>query len=150
MRERVTDYTIKGKCSNCGACCTDFLPVSEREIQKIRKYVKDNCLKPHTVAPVLLRESLDMTCPFRNNAEQKCDIYHIRPQICRTFMCNHRQGDIERNRDSFQDRYKAVSMRDVIFGDPSNREYVRIMWTALSQMMTERAARKRNGRCRLK
>lgn len=145
MNQRVIDFTVQGKCSGCGACCTDFLPVSEAEILQIRGYVKKNGIKAHTVASVVLMESLDMTCPFRNNAEQKCDIYRVRPQICRSFMCNYTPGDIVRNREKFAERYMAVSMRDVIFGDPVNREYVRAMWRAMSVAVAGRELRKRRG-----
>ena len=36
----VKDFSINGKCSMCGECCGAILPVSEKEIKRIKKYVK--------------------------------------------------------------------------------------------------------------
>ena len=38
--EKVINYTENGKCSNCGQCCTDYIPISQKEINRIRKYIK--------------------------------------------------------------------------------------------------------------
>ena len=35
----VKDFSINGKCSMCGECCGAILPVSEKEIKRIKKYV---------------------------------------------------------------------------------------------------------------
>ena len=40
----VTDHTCNGKCSNCGQCCSDLLPLSEREVRDIKAYMKEICL----------------------------------------------------------------------------------------------------------
>ena len=37
--EQLTDYTINGECSGCGKCCTNILPLSQKEIQKIKSYI---------------------------------------------------------------------------------------------------------------
>ena len=62
-------------CTNCGQCC-GVIPASDEEVQKIRKYVKVHGIKAR--AP-------GVTCPFRNEEEKKCDIYPVRPIICRLF-----------------------------------------------------------------
>lgn len=142
-KARVIDCTVNGACSNCGGCCTDFLPVSEPEKRRIEKYIKTHHIKAHTVAPVLMVEKYDMTCPFRNNAEQKCDIYEVRPQICRSFMCNYTMADILRNRQNFESRYRAVSMRDTFFGDSSNRRFLEIAYQQITQCLVSRAQRVR-------
>ena len=102
----VKDFTVNGKCSNCGQCCSNCLPLSEAEIKKIKAYVKQHKIKEqrHNVAV-----GVDMTCPFRDEANRKCLIYEIRPAICREFVCNHTQIN------------RVVFMRAEFFG---NREDV--------------------------
>lgn len=37
--EKITDNSICGKCSKCGECCTNILPISQNELDTIQKYV---------------------------------------------------------------------------------------------------------------
>lgn len=96
-----TDLTIGGKCSQCGACCSSLLPLSDREIRKIRAYIKR-----HHVMPVRHSEDdsvIDGVCPFCDTSKEreKCRIYKVRPNICRRFICSetrgHRMGCAERH-----------------------------------------------------
>ena len=41
----VKDFTINGKCSGCGNCCANFLPVSNVEVDRIRRYIKKHGIK---------------------------------------------------------------------------------------------------------
>ena len=45
---KITDNSVCGKCSKCGECCTNFLPISQKELNKIVEYVIDNKIKPQT------------------------------------------------------------------------------------------------------
>ena len=40
------DFTCKGKCSKCGACCSNLLPLTKAEIRHLREIVKKRKLKP--------------------------------------------------------------------------------------------------------
>ena len=42
---KVTNFCKDGKCSCCGECCSDMLPLSDAEIIKIKKYIKKNNIK---------------------------------------------------------------------------------------------------------
>ena len=59
----VRDFTANGKCSNCGKCCSNCLPLSEAEIKRIKAYIKRHGIKEqrHNFA-----SGVDMTCPFRD------------------------------------------------------------------------------------
>ena len=48
----VSDKTQDGKCSNCGQCCSDLLPLSEKEVRAIKKYISEHHIKEqrHNVA----------------------------------------------------------------------------------------------------
>lgn len=112
----VIDFTKDGKCSNCGKCCSNCLPLSEAEIKRIKAYVKKHNIKEqrHNFA-----SGTDMTCPFRDERNRKCTIYEIRPAICREFMCNHTHDDIMKAKLDIHKINRVVFMRAEFFG---NRE----------------------------
>ena len=62
-------------CTNCGECC-GIIPVDEKELAEIKEYVKKHNIKARKNFP---------HCPFRNEEQKKCDIYPVRPIICRLF-----------------------------------------------------------------
>lgn len=109
----ITDYTIRDKCSNCGACCSDFLPLSDNDIRRIKAYIAENHIKEQRHNYI---QGYDMTCPFRDEANKKCLIYKIRPAICKQFMCNHTIKDIQKTKKLFHQKYAPVNMRAVFFG----------------------------------
>ena len=88
MEKGVTDFTKDGKCSNCGACCADMLPLTKEDIKRISKYVSSHHLKEHIHCPPTNTPIIDSTCPFRNDMDKKCEIYHIRPIVCHAFICS--------------------------------------------------------------
>ena len=78
----IVDNTVGGKCSKCGECCSNFLPISQEELDIIQRYVIENNIKPQT--EVLVMENR-LACPYWNH---KCLIYEVRPLICKEFYCN--------------------------------------------------------------
>ena len=116
----VKDYTIDGHCSGCGACCSDYLPLSQNEIERIKAYMKKHTLREHT-ASVMVVAQLDLTCPFRDNIKHRCDIYEVRPDICRCFQCNQPVEQIRKNKEWYHQRNRVVSMRGEFFGDPLSK-----------------------------
>ena len=90
---------IDGKCSNCGECCTDLLPLSAEEVRRLKAYARKHGLKEHTQAPFFAAGATDLTCPFRNQAEGKCDVYEVRPRICRSFVCTKTREQAKHDRD---------------------------------------------------
>lgn len=113
---KVSDYTVDGKCSNCGACCSNLLPISETDIKRIKAYVKKHKIKEQR-HNVLGTKTFDMTCPFRDEGKKKCLIYEVRPAICREFLCNHTIDDIRKSKIDFHEKYKLVFMRTLFFGN---------------------------------
>lgn len=129
-----TNCNADGSCSGCGECCSDFLPLSDQEIKTIRNYLKVNPIKPHRNVYALLRQpTADMTCPFRDNVSKKCDIYEVRPLICRSFICTKKIEDAKRDRDIVSEKRKVISMRKVFFGDDSNESMLRSISFAIAE-----------------
>lgn len=85
------DNTINGMCSECGDCCSNRLPMSQKEINQIKLYIKKNNIveQKHGVF-ALSKTSLDLTCPFLDDTKKthKCTIYPVRPQVCKEYICN--------------------------------------------------------------
>lgn len=93
MEDNLYNYTKDGKCSGCGNCCSNLLPMSQKEVDAIHRYINKNGIKEckhllPVVAPVL-----DMTCPFldTDKKSEKCRIYPVRPEICKQFICDNEQ-----------------------------------------------------------
>lgn len=113
----IFDMTDNGKCTACGECCSNILPMSEREIKHIRAYIKKHKIKEqkHTVAP-MVKIGIDMTCPFMDDSKKlKCTIYEARPYICRCFVCSNHHGASKE--DMPKERLYAVNVRETFFGE---------------------------------
>ena len=116
MKNGVYDHTVDGKCSQCGQCCADFLPMSQAEVARIHAYVKKHGIKPHRNLPPTMEPVEDFTCPFRNELEKKCDIYEVRPAICRDFQCDKPRKQIEADKAMYHGKYSVVRMRQEFGG----------------------------------
>lgn len=113
----VEDFTENGKCSGCGACCANYLPISEKEIKEIKRYVKRHHIKEQTHRfPVMDGKMLDLSCPFRDDEKQTCLIYPVRPGICRSFICSNSKGKNKKEKVSFHRKNRVVEMRKEFYG----------------------------------
>lgn len=117
----IKDFTKDGKCSNCGECCSNILPMSRKDIKRIKAYVKQHNIKEQRHNALV---GIDMTCPFRDEANRKCLIYEIRPAICRCFMCNHTTEDIQKSKIDLHEMYEPVFMRATFFGNTEDVEFM--------------------------
>lgn len=89
------DYSENGECSNCGACCSNLLPMSPGDIKRIRRYIKKHRIKP-ALHGIPMDATVDWLCPFMDpGKEHKCRIYPARPEICRMFFCGKRPTEEE-------------------------------------------------------
>lgn len=111
MRSGATDFTKDGECSNCGECCSSLLPVRRSELKAMHRYISQNHIKPHRTSP-MLAVRFDMTCPFRNEKERKCDIYEARPLICRDYRCDKTHKGIVPNPEFDRGEFIVVNMRE--------------------------------------
>lgn len=79
---KITDNSICGDCSRCGECCTNFLPVSQSDIDRLSKYVIENKIRPQKQMLIMQQR---LTCPYYDG--KKCLVYEVRPMICKEFYC---------------------------------------------------------------
>lgn len=109
------DYTINGKCPEvCGKCCTAILPLSDHEINKIKKYIKRNNIECHQIEN---ESDYEKICPFLDD-NMSCKIYVHRPEVCSYFMCNgSKSGFHHRDKkiiDMYTEFYPEIHVGDVI------------------------------------
>lgn len=116
MESGIYDFTVDGKCSGCGACCSRWLPVSDTEIKTIRRYMKNHKTPEQKHIPPTAKPVLDATCPFRSEIEGKCLIYSVRPAICRDFQCDKPAKKIRADRALYQGKFMVCDMRRVFYG----------------------------------
>lgn len=105
------------KCSNCGNCCVDLLPVTKGELDRLYHYAKKHGLKEHRQAPFWDPKATDLTCPFRNSHTKQCEVYPVRPLICRSFTCAKPLDVAKHDRDEIHKTRQVVSLRFEIFGN---------------------------------
>ena len=120
MEAGIYDFTENGKCSNCGSCCSDFLPVSDKEIKVIRKYMKQHNIKEQKHFVPAAHPVVDLTCPFRNNSKKICEIYEVRPMICREWQCNKPHDGIGPDPAIRKEARPPISMRQTFFHKESS------------------------------
>lgn len=96
MEEGVHSRCVDGKCIGCGECCGSLLPLSEREVQAIKRYIKKRGIKPKRHFLIGENIGFDFTCPFLDTLKEKdkCLIYEARPDICRAFQCNRSPEEV--------------------------------------------------------
>lgn len=118
MEKGVYNFCKDGKCIGCGSCCSNYLPLSAKEIKDIKRYMRKYHIKEFKhIFPTSDGISIDMTCPFLNDSKDcdKCMIYSVRPMICREFQCNKPPSKIESNKKMFWKNRKAFDMRETFF-----------------------------------
>ena len=101
---KITDNSCCGHCSKCGECCTNFLPVTQKELETIQEYVIANKIRPQKQMLVMQNR---LTCPYYNG--KKCLIYEVRPLICKEFYC-YKKPTAELAENFMKEEYITVDM----------------------------------------
>ena len=115
MEDNLYNYTVNGKCSSCGNCCSNILPMSRKEIDIIKKYIKKNGIKECKRLLPVAGKNYDMTCPFRDNTKKICTIYPVRPEICKQFICDSEKR-AKHNRKLLGQTRTITMVRETFFG----------------------------------
>lgn len=118
INQKLINDCIDGECSGCGDCCTAILPVSKKELKRIVLYVKENGIKlvDHCAGLPMNELPKDMQCPFLDlsRPDRKCNIYDVRPKICRLFKCNQSMDVVIANREYMRKKNKPVHIGQAV------------------------------------
>lgn len=115
MNSGVYDFTDDGKCTQCGACCSRYLPMTQKEADVIHRFVKKHDIKEFKHLFPVSNDTFDMTCPFMDDSKQKekCRIYSVRPEICKQFICSKEKKPF----NGHWQQYSIVDVRSEFFGE---------------------------------
>lgn len=115
MNSGVYDFTDNGKCTQCGACCSNYLPMTQKEVDVIHRFVKKHDIKEFKHLFPVSNDTFDMTCPFMDDSKQKekCRIYSVRPEICKQFICSKEKKPF----NGHWQQYSIVDVRSEFFGE---------------------------------
>lgn len=116
-KKGIIDFTHEGKCSRCGQCCCNYIPLSSGEIKEIKRYIEKHHIKEQTHITPTPNPILDLICPFFDDSEEKnkCTIYPVRGKICSSFICDDPYGS-SKNKQLLHRKYQVVNMRKEFFG----------------------------------
>lgn len=115
----ITNFERDGKCSDCGQCCCDAICVTPAEVRRIAKYVRSHIVNAFPIA--ISNGNARASCPFRNEGLKRCEVYPVRPLICKTFRCGMGDDASKANLEKLLERPYAtclVSFNWVFLGDP--------------------------------
>ena len=117
FRNGVYNKTDNGKCTGCGECCSNILPMTEAEVKIIKDYVRRHSIKEEKIFAPTLNPQYDLTCPFMSKTakENKCAIYEVRPAICRCFIWSEPRGALK-HREMYEEIRVPMDVRDTFFG----------------------------------
>lgn len=114
MEDNIYNFTKDGKCSCCGNCCSNLLPMSQKEVEVIHRYIKKHGIKECKHLLPVATPVIDMTCPFRDNDNKICTIYEVRPEICKQFICDSEKR-AKRNRKLLGQTRGIVDVRSEFY-----------------------------------
>ncbi len=112
----------KGNCTRCGNCCAAMLPLTKKEENEIREYIKKNNIEPEFFQN---EKELNIQCCFYDRTNKKCKIYDVRPNICKSFKCNKNTIELEKERDI---AHKKAYWNGVIDGKIGNIADMRLLF----------------------
>ena len=117
MEDNIFNFTKDGKCSGCGNCCSNLLPMNQKEVDTIHRYIKKHDIKECKHLLPLATVAFDMTCPFldTDKSKEKCRIYSVRPEICRRFICDNEQR-AKHNRTLLRQSRSIIDVRGEFYG----------------------------------
>lgn len=124
MNNQITNNTINNECSKCGQCCGAFIPFKKEEIKPIKEYVKRHNIKQTNR---IAKDQIKVLCPFYDEQKHVCNIYPVRPYVCKDFICSRTNWRERRDYYSkisdfngvHKNSLQLVSFDDIIYKDPS-------------------------------
>lgn len=84
------------KCSRCGECCGIAIPITKKEEKRIRIYIQENDVKPENLFE---NNNFYAKCCFYDRKNKCCKIYPARPGICRSFKCDRKENELEKEKE---------------------------------------------------
>jgi Fe-S-cluster containining protein len=117
MENGAYNFTENGKCKGCGECCSNILPMTAKEVDRIKAYIKQHGIKPVKRFVPTPNPIFDMYCPFMEvTGNKRCKIYEVRPKICKDFICDPKQRKFATEMN-YLNNVVPVMVRETFFGE---------------------------------
>ena len=121
--KNLENKTINNQCSRCGQCCSPFIPFTKKELKKVKQYVKDKHIEKKERH--IDENSFDATCCFWDPQNKVCQVYEVRPFVCRHFICSDKDWIANREIYAKRSTYNSIyaqpmyltTFDDEIYGD---------------------------------
>ena len=107
--------------------------VNGQKMIRLGDYAKKHQLKEHRLPAGAALESVDLTCPFRNETTKRCEVYPVRPLICRAFICSRTLQAARKTRDLVQSDRDIHSLRWEIFKNPESSALIQAAQRAATE-----------------
>jgi len=130
--DAISDNTCMGRCSRCGECCALFIPFTDRDVTRIKKYVKKHKIEPQNRD---VAEGFKSQCCFYDFKNHLCTIYPVRPYVCSDFICNRKNWKSKRDEYESKATYNSTVKNKFImatFDDMVYKNYYPILLHILS------------------
>lgn len=101
--KKIVNNCINGTCSHCGECCTDFIPLTQKEYTILKNYIKEHNIELTNwdiYNAMTQKTDVHVLCPFLDKDTKLCKVYEVRPKICRTFKCCKKADVLFKERDT--------------------------------------------------
>lgn len=114
------------KCSGCGSCCGEYLPLRKKDEFRINDFLIANPDFKPSFSIHNDTKNLYVICPFLDEKTNKCRIYDIRPYVCRDFKCDRNKELLKKKRyeyaknadyNGFFNGSKTISWHALFFGE---------------------------------
>ena len=111
-----------GNCSRCGNCCAAMIPLTREEEETIRKYIHENKIEPEYFQD---EKNMNLQCCFYDRTNKKCKIYEVRPNICKSYKCNRKELELNKERDN---NHKKAYWNNITNGKENNITDMRLLF----------------------
>lgn len=128
--EKIENKCCNHQCSGCASCCAELLPFTRKEGFKIKDYMQkkkdegEEIICSYSVEKD--NKNLYALCPFLNEQTNRCNIYPVRPFVCRNFKCDKDIETLKKERmqyakradyNAFDGKKPVVSFHYFFFGE---------------------------------
>ena len=100
MHLNIKNNTCNGKCSQCAECCGFALPLTKKEVKRIRQAIKDNNIT-FDFKDFIVDDMVHMQCPLLDMKTHKCKLHMInpalKPEVCKRFICSNTEENLIKN-----------------------------------------------------
>ena len=126
----IKDFTENGNCSRCGGCCSVLLPITQTELDLLKKYVKKHGItRQNHETGAEKGITVDAVCPLLQYEGEytTCLAEEVKPYVCRQYLCNMSEDDINKKTEGMKlEQYRLCHLGEELFPEEYTEEEIDI------------------------